>query len=178
VRIPSEHDANSSIEFEWNREYPAFGVMFRRQNQVYTRLVSCTSKTSVIPAAFVFAKRAVRPQIWTALGDERHLIMAWHEEMDLSSVQYCCQLAVTFRGFATIVSAVPSLVFLLSCYKEHQIGELNVCMLAAPCVNWQLNCMLECGLVWHRCGQVVSRYSFDATNYVEQKASGWESEEV
>jgi len=51
------------------------------------------------------------------------------EEMDLSSVQYCCQLAVTFRGFATIVSAVPSLVFLLSCNKEHQVVELSVYMM-------------------------------------------------
>jgi hypothetical protein len=176
MRIPSEHDANSSIECKWNSEYPAFRVMLRRQIQVYTSLVSCTSKTSVIPAAFVFAKRAARPQIWTALGDERHLIMAWHEEMDLSSVQYCCQLAVTFRGFAAIVSAVPSLVFLLSCYMEHQVGELNVYMLQHRALTDSWTACSNVGWYWHRCGQIHSRQS-DAKNYVEQKTNDWESEE-
>ena len=122
---------------------------------VYTSLVSCPSKTSVIRGAFVFAKHAFRPQIWTALGDERHLIMAWHEEMDLSSVQYCCQLVATFRGFATVVSGVPSLVFLLSCNKEHQVAELNVYILHRLVLTDSWTACSNLDWYLHRCGQVI-----------------------
>jgi hypothetical protein len=130
-------------------------LCFADRFQVYTSLVSCPSKTSVIRAAFVFAKHAVRPQIWTALGDERHLIMAWHEETDLSSVQFCCQLAVTFRGFATIVSALPSLVFLLACNKEHQVAGLNVYMLHHRVLTDSWIACSNLGWYWHCCGQVI-----------------------
>jgi hypothetical protein len=97
--------------------------------------------------------------------------------MDLSSAQYCRQLAVTFRGFATIVSAIPSLVFLLPRNKEDQVLELNVWMLHPRALTDSWTACSNSGWYSHLYNEIVYRHSFDTTNYVKEKPSSWQSEE-
>lgn len=141
---PSEHDANSSSECEtWRASIRHLELCFTDRFQVYTSLVSCVSKTSVIRDAIVFAKHAVHPQIWTALGDERHLIMMWQRG---NGSQLCTILLSTSCNISWVCDhcICHSVTRFLATVQRGASGSGIKCLDVAPAyINWQLNCLLE-----------------------------------